>query len=279
MKSAIVIVSFLMGWKMDERSIMLRKWIIDAVVNSSRREHIPSAFSVLEILRVLYDDILRYDPKNPKLGERDRLILSKGHGCLALYVLLADKGFFPKEELNRFCLPDGLLGGHPDHKIPGVELSTGSLGHGPPVGVGMAIYGKFEKSRHRIFVVIGDGESDEGSIWEAAMVASKHKLDNLTVIVDYNRQMTYGTTHEVQELEPFADKWRSFGWAVKEIDGHNIKELKTVLSSLPIEKDKPSAIIANTVKGKGIKAIEKNIEWHHKSKLSDEDIKMLKEGL
>ena len=279
MKSAIVIVSFLMGWKMDERSIMLRKWIIDAVVNSSRRGHIPSAFSVLEILRVLYDDILRYDPKNPKLGERDRLILSKGHGCLALYVLLADKGFFPEEELNRFCLPDGLLGGHPDHKIPGVELSTGSLGHGPPVGVGMAIYGKFEKSRHRIFVVIGDGESDEGSIWEAAMVASKHKLDNLTVIVDYNRQMTYGTTHEVQELEPFADKWKSFGWAVKEIDGHNIKELKTVLSSLPIEKDKPSVIIANTVKGKGIKAIEKNIEWHHKSKLSDEDIKMLKEGL
>ncbi|MBI2135309.1 transketolase [Candidatus Woesearchaeota archaeon] len=264
---------------MDERSIKLRKEVIDAVVNSSRRGHIPSAFSILEVLRVLYDDILKYDPKNPKLNTRDRFILSKGHGCLALYALLADKGFFPKEELNRFCLPDGLLGGHPEHKIPGVELSTGSLGHGLPVGVGMAISGKFEKSSHRIFVVIGDGESCEGSIWEAAMLASKHKLDNLAVIVDYNKQLTYGTTHEVQELEPFADKWKSFGWAVKEADGHDIKELKAVFSSLPIEKNKPSVIIANTVKGKGIRAIEKNFGWHHKSRLSDEEIKLLKEGI
>jgi transketolase len=154
-------------------------------MSASRRGHLASAFSVAEILRVLYDDVLRYDPNNPKWPGRDRCILSKGHGCIAMYVMLAEKGYFPKAELGKFCKSDGILGGHPDHKVPGIEASTGSLGHGLPIGVGFALNGKYERADHRVFVIIGDGESNEGSIWEAALCAGKHKLSNLVVLVDY----------------------------------------------------------------------------------------------
>src|SRR3989344_1795697 len=223
---------------LDQRSIYLREMIIKTV-EKSRRGHIPSAFSILEILRVLYDGILKYDIKNLKWLSRDRFILSKGNGCLALYVVLADKGFFPKSELLDFCKIDGLLGGHPETKIPGVEVATGSLGHGLSLGIGFALNGKHEKLDYRTFVIVGDGESNEGSVWEAAMCAAKHKLDNLVVLVDYNKKMTYGSTYDVQDLEPFADKWRSFGFAVQEVDGHDVEGLNRVLSNLPIEKNKP----------------------------------------
>ena len=262
---------------LDKKSKELRKTIV-TMLEGGRRGHVGAALSLVEIFRVLYDDILKYDPQNPKLATRDRCILSKGHGCLALYAVLAEKKFFPKSELSKFCKPDGILGGHPEIKVPGIEASTGSLGHGLPIGVGFAINAKYEKAGHRIFVVVGDGECNEGSVWEAALCASKHKLDNLIVIVDYNKNQSYGSTYEVADLEPFADKWKSFGFAVAEADGHSVKALKKVFSQVPIKKDKPTAIICHTVKGKGISYVENNLKWHHKSKLSDEDIqKLLKE--
>jgi transketolase len=264
---------------LDNRSIELRRTIV-RVMKEGGRGHLASALSIVEILRVLYDDVLRYDPEDPRLAERDRFILSKGHGCLALYVLLAEKGFFPVSELWKFCKADGILGGHPEYpKIPGVEASTGALGHGLSIGVGFAISGKREGARHRVFVLVGDGECDEGSIWEAAMCASKYRLDNLIVVVDYNKQQSYGTTYEVQDLEPFAAKWSSFGFEVKEVDGHNVDDLRFVLSDVPIRSKRPSAIICHTMKGSGIDCVENNLAWHHKSKVTKEEIESLILGL
>lgn len=263
---------------LDRRSIDLRKTIVK-MVESSRRGHIGSALSLVEILRVLFDHILRYDPKNPQWFERDRFVLSKGHGCLALYVLLAEKGFFPEEELWKFCRHNGLLGGHPETFVPGIEASTGSLGHGLSIGIGFALNAIMKKTSYRTFVVIGDGEANEGSIWEAAMCAARHKLSNLTLLVDYNKQQSYGSTSEVQKLEPFADKWKSFGMSVKEVNGHNVADLEQLLSSLPFESEKPSVIICHTVKGKGIDFLEGNLEWHHKNKLTDVEICSLYKAL
>jgi transketolase len=264
---------------LDSRSRELRKTIV-LMLEAGRRGHIGAAFSLVEILRVLYDDILRYDPRNPKWPERDRCVLSKGHGCLALYAILADKGFFPAEELWKFCKKDGILGGHPEHsKVPGVEASTGSLGHGLPIGIGFALNGRYEKADHRVFVIIGDGESNEGSIWEAALCAGKHRLSNLTVIVDYNKQQSCGATFEIQDMEPFADKWKSFGFAVREVDGHNVDELRSVLSGLPFDPNMPSAIICHTVKGRGVDFVEGNLEWHHKNRVTDEEVQALLVGL
>jgi transketolase len=213
------------------------------------------------------------DPKNPLWPDRDRCILSKGHSCLALYALLADKGFFPEEELLKFCASDGILGGHPEYgKVPGVEASTGSLGHGFSFGVGFALVAKLDGKHHKVFVVLGDGECSEGTIWEAALSASKHKLDNLTILVDYNKQQTYGTIEEVQGLEPFADKWASFGFAVREVNGHDTGELLSVIGSTPFEPGKPNAIICHTVKGKGVSFTEKNLSWHHKAKITDAEV-------
>jgi transketolase len=246
------------------------------MLRGSRRGHVGSAFSVIDILRVLYDDVLRFDVHYPRWASRDRCILSKGHGCLALYALLADKGFFPASELDRVCAADGILGGHPDAaKVPGVEASTGSLGHGLSIGLGMALHLKMAKSASRVFVVLGDGECDEGSVWEAAMCAGKHGAANLTAIVDYNKQQAYGRMHDVQDLEPFADKWRAFGFAVYDVDGHNIDELREVFTSLPLDAAKPTAIIAHTVKGKGAAFAENNPSWHHKNKVTDQEISSL----
>ena len=219
--------------------------------------------------------MLRYDPANLKWPDRDRFVLSKGHGCLALYVILAEKGFFPTEELWKFCKSDGILGGHPEWKIPGVEVSTGSLGHGLSLGIGFALNARYEKASYRTFVIIGDGESNEGSVWEAALCASKYQLSNLTVVVDYNKYQSYSSTIEVQDLEPLLDKWRSFGFAVAEVDGHDMEDLRAVFASLPFEPNKPSTIVCHTVKGKGIDFAESNSNWHHKSRITDEDIESL----
>lgn len=228
------------------------------------------------MLRVLYDDILRYDPKNPRWTGRDRCILSKGHGCLALYVLLAEKGFFPEAELWKFCKVDGILGGHPEFgKVPGVEASTGSLGHGLPIGVGFAINARHEKSGARTFVISSDGESNEGSVWEAALMAGKHRLSNLTVLVDYNKQQSYSTTYEVLDLEPFADKWRAFGWAAEEVDGHDVGQLRAAVQRTPFDPNKPSVILCHTIKGRGISFVENNLNWHHKNKVSEDEVKAL----
>src|SRR6267142_4578903 len=218
---------------LDRRSRELRRQIV-RMIEAGGRGHVGSAFSLVEMLRVLYDEVLRYEPANPRWPERDRFILSKGHGCLALYVLLAEKGFFPEAELWKFCKTDGILGGHPEYgKVPGVEASTGSLGHGLPIGVGFALNARCERAGYRTFVLVSDGESNEGSLWEAALCAGKHKLTNLIVLVDYNKQQSYSTTYEVLDLEPFADKWRAFGFAVEEVDGHDVNQLRASLKRLP----------------------------------------------
>src|SRR5271155_5839918 len=198
---------------LDARSRQLRKTII-RTVQAGNRGHVGSAFSLVEILRVLYDDILKYDASQPRWACRDRCILSKGHGCLALYALLADHGFFPEGELWKFCKADGILGGHPEYgKVPGVEASTGSLGHGLSIGIGMALAARMRKRANRVFVIMGDGEIDEGSVWEGAMWAGKHGLSNLVAIIDYNKIQSAGPTAEIQELEPLLDKWKAFGFA------------------------------------------------------------------
>ncbi len=260
---------------LDSRSVRLRKGILH-IVEHSRRGHIISAFSVVEILRVLYDDILKMNPADPAWPDRDRFILSKGHGCLALYPILAEKGFFPRKHLATFCESGSILGGHPQYgKVPGVEASTGSLGHGLPIGVGFGLAARLNGKNYRTFVLLGDGECQEGSVWEAALAAGKHRLDSLTVLVDYNKMQCYGPLCEVLNLEPFAAKWKSFGFAVKEIDGHDLRALRRVLRAVPLEAGRPTAIICHTVKGKGIPTLEKNAAWHHKSKISDEDMKAL----
>ncbi|MEI8064343.1 MAG: transketolase, partial [Verrucomicrobiota bacterium] len=194
--------------------------------------------------------------------------------------VLADKGFFPVSELDSFCKQTGILGGHPErHKIPGVEASTGSLGHGLPIGIGMALSARIDKADYRVFVVGSDGESQEGSVWEAALAAAKHKLDRLTVLIDYNKQQSYGTVEEVLPVEPFADKWRSFGFAVAEVNGHDVAGLRDILKRCPFEAGKPTCIICHTIKGKGIKVCEENLSWHHKTKVSDEEMAALVAGV
>jgi len=262
----------LVGDDLDERSLALRRLVVRGL-DGGKRGHLGSAFSLIEILRVLYDDILRFDAKQPRWADRDRCILSKGHGCLALYAILADKGFFPAEELDRFCRFDGMLGGHPERaKVPGVEASTGALGHGLSIGLGQALAMRLQKRDSRVVVLMGDGEINEGSVWEAAMSAGKHRLSNLVAMVDYNKLQSYDRTAVVQDLEPLTDKWRAFGFAVHEVDGHDVDQLRRVLSSLPFEGDKPSAIICHTVKGRGIAEAEGNPTWHHKSKISDDEV-------
>lgn len=260
--------------QLDERSRHLRRQIV-RVLDRGGRGHLGTSLSLVEVLRVLFDSVLRYDPKNPKWPGRDRFILSKGHGCITLYVLLQEKGFFPEDELWKFCRFDGILGGHPDPKVPGIEFSTGSLGHGLPVGVGMALAAKRRKSAHRVFAVLGDGECNEGSVWEAAMSAAKHKLDNLVVMVDYNKQQSYGSTYEVLDLEPFAAKWEAFGFATREVDGHDVAALERTLAALPFQAGRPSAIICHTVKGKGVSFAENNMKWHHKSSIKENEIQEL----
>ncbi|HEY1727846.1 MAG TPA: transketolase [Candidatus Baltobacteraceae bacterium] len=249
---------------LDERSRALRESIVDALIGGGRG-HVGSALSLVEILRVLYDDVLNVRPSEPKWVDRDRAILSKGHGCLALYAILADRGFFPREELLRQARAGAMLGGHPEVHIPGVEASTGALGHGLPIGVGLAIGARMRKATHRVFVVTGDGELDEGSNWEAALAASKHGLDNLTVVVDYNKLQSFGPVEEVLGLEPLDRKWEAFGFAVRQCDGHDMRALREALTSVPFERSKPSVLIAHTVKGAGIPVCEHDPIWHHKA--------------
>jgi len=257
---------------LDKKSIEFRKKIVQ-IIDNARRGHIGSALSIVEIVRILFEEILNIDSKNPLWEDRDRFILSKGHGCLALYVALAEKGFISAAELSHFCEFDSILGGHPQYgKIPGVEASTGSLGHGLSIGVGIALNGKIDMKNYRTFVLLGDGECNEGSVWEAAMCASKHKLNRLIALIDYNKMQCYGATCEVQNLEPFADKWRSFGFNTKEVNGHDMEELRDILKNVPFDDEKPQAIICHTTKGKGIRSLEGHSPSHHKSKISDDEI-------
>lgn len=240
--------------------------------------HIGPALSITDILAVLYGGILHVDPNNPNALDRDRFILSKGHAGAAVYAALAETGFFPVEKLKTHYRDGSDLSGHVSHKgIPGVELSTGSLGHGLSVGVGMALGAKMDNHTHRIIVLLSDGECDEGSNWEAILFAAHHRLDNLIAIVDYNKIQSLALVAETIALEPFSDKWQSFGWAVREVDGHNHTELRNVLSDLPAEIGKPTAIIAHTTKGKGVSFMENSVLWHYRCARGEEFDAALKE--
>ncbi|MDR3244149.1 MAG: transketolase [Elusimicrobiota bacterium] len=227
--------------------------------------HIPSAYSIVEILYALYcKGILKYDAKNPYWQDRDRLICSKGHASLAIYAVLSLIGCFPKEELKTFSRPGTRLGGEPNPlEIPYVEASTGSLGHGLSIGVGMALAQKIDKRDCKTYVIIGDGESQEGTIWEAAMSAVKFKLDNLTVILDNNKVQKMGFVSDIMGICDWHSKWESFGWEVYEADGHNLESLIKCFNA-ESKKDKPKIIIADTIKGKGVSIMENAPEWHYK---------------
>lgn len=241
---------------------LYRERILEMIVRAYGT-HIGSAFSVIDIITFLYARVLHIDPKNPDWSGRDIFILSKGHGCAALYVVLGELGFFPKKELMRYCSEGGILGGHPDAaRIPGVETSTGSLGHGFPVAVGFALASKIDKKKRRIYCVVGDGECNEGAIWEAAQVAAHHKLDNLTLIVDDNKIMIGGFTKDILNPFSYKEKFRAFGWHAVEASGHDFLSLSLAFDKAMRVKGKPTVIIADTVKGKGVSFMENDKQWH-----------------
>lgn len=230
----------------------------------SHAAHIGSSLSIVDILTVLYFHTLKINPKKPRLKTRDRFLLSKGHASSTLYAALALKGFFSKKLLATFCQNETKLGVHPEiHSLSGIEISSGSLGHGLALGVGMTIAGKVDQLPYRVFVLMSDGECDEGTVWEAALSAAQFKLDNLVAIIDYNKFQALGKTNKIMNLEPLADKWTSFGWSVKEIDGHNISQLLETFNNIPFTKNKPTAIIAHTIKGKGVSFMENQFVWHY----------------
>jgi transketolase len=236
------------------------------MVHVAKASHIGTCFSMADLLAVLYGAVLRVDPAQPDWPDRDRVVVSKGHGAAALYAVLAESGFFAVQWLDTYCTDGTRLAGHvTHHHVPGVEFSSGSLGHGLSLACGVALAGKRDARPYRAFAVLSDGECDEGSIWEAALFAPHHQLDNLVAIVDYNKIQSFGTVQEVLDLEPFAAKWRAFGWAVREVDGHDHREIYETLATLPFEPSRPSVLIAHTVKGKGVSFMENNLEWHYRS--------------
>lgn len=251
--------------------------VIDAL-DGGGRGHVGAALSIIEIVRVLYDDVLNVRPSEPRWPDRDRFILSKGHGCLGLYAMLADKGFFDRSEIAQQCRPGALLGGHPEIRTPGVEASTGALGHGLGIGVGMALAARMQKRSSRVFVLTGDGELNEGSVWESALIASKHALSNLCLIVDYNKMQSYGRVADILPLEPLGAKFEAFGFGVSEVDGHDVAALRQVFAA-PGTPNRPRAVICHTVKGRGIPICEHNASWHHKAKLAPEQVAELRQAL
>lgn len=246
-----------------ERARTLRRHVVRLTADSSGA-HLGGSMSSVEILTaLLFGGVLRVDPSDPDNEGRDYLIYSKGHSSASLYAALAERGFFPVQELETYKQPGSRLAGHPSKEVPGVELATGSLGHGLPVGVGLALAGKHDQSDYRVFVVLGDGECQEGSVWEAAMCAAHYGLDNLCAIVDRNGIQEDGPTEEIMALEPFADKWRSFGWEVAEIDGHDLGQVTDALHRVPHRDGRPTAIIARTQKGHGVSFAAGVTAWHY----------------
>jgi len=240
--------------------------------------HVGSMLSMAEIMAVLYKRILRVSPQQPRWPGRDRFILSKGHGGGCVYAVLSELGFFPKKWLMGYYRDCGKLMGHISHHVPGVEFSTGSLGHGLPVALGMALAARRTGKKHRIFCLMSDGDCDEGSTWEAILMAGQHKLDNLIGMVDYNRVQALGFVKDVIELEPFAAKLRACGWAVKEVNGHDVRALDSVLQKVPFEKGKPSWLICRTTKGKGVSFMENTVACHYGA-VNDQQLKQALEEL
>jgi transketolase len=269
---------------LDERSKYLRELVVGALEGGGRG-HVGATLSLLEIIRVLYDSVLASRAHDPSWHGRDRFILSKGHGCLALYALLAEKGFFDKDELKKQCSAGAMLGGHPERgHVPGIEASTGALGHGVSIGVGMALGLRLKGNAARVFVVMGDGELNEGAVWEAAMSAAKHRLGNFVVLVDYNKMQSYGPISDVLELEPLAAKFGAFGFRVIEVNGHDVSALTAVLQTVAPRRESlregtPVLVICHTVKGKGLRFAENSAEWHHKAKIGPDDVRAMKAAL
>lgn len=247
---------------LKKKAIQIRKQALHTIY-TAKAGHLGGTMSMVDVLVALFYDKMNYDPQNPKLPSRDRFVLSKGHSVESYYQVLADVGFFPAEELEHYCQYGSRLIGHPNCKVPGVELCTGALGHGLSAGVGMALGSRMDGYENFIYVMMGDGEQAEGSVWEAAMAAANYKLDHLVAIVDRNMLQISGCTEEVMALENLADKWRSFGWHVEEMDGNNMAAVQATLKKLPFEKNKPSLILAHTVKAKGICFAENIAKWHH----------------
>lgn len=247
---------------LERKATEIRKLLVEMIFEAGTG-HTGSSLSNADILTVLYYHVMKVDPKNPEWEDRDRYVQSKGHAVESYWAVLADKGFIEKEELKTFSQYGSRLIGHPNNKVPGVEMNTGALGHGLSVSVGMALAAKMDKRSHRVFTLMGDGELAEGSVWEAAMAASQYKLDNLIGIIDRNRLQITGKTVEVMDNEPLDKKWESFGWEVIQVDGHDLEALIRVFDGLPGVAGKPTMIIANTLKGKGISLAEGVPSWHH----------------
>ena len=248
--------------ELKQKSKEYRQKVLKYIYNA-KAGHTGGSLSMVDILNVLYNNVLNVSPENIKSPSRDRYVQSKGHSVEALYVVLADKGFFPEEDLLTLCQYNSPYIGHPTNSINGMEQNTGGLGHGLSICSGMAVAAKKDKSSVKVFTVLGDGEMAEGSNWEAFMFAAHNKLDNLCAILDYNKLQITGPNADVVCLEPLDKKLEAFGWAVKHVDGHDLEELSEILNSLPFEEGKPSFVIAHTVKGKGISYMENVIKWHH----------------
>ena len=270
--------------KPDVRDPKTLAWLIRRngleMTHISRGSHIGSVLSVAEIIAVLYTSVLNVDPKNPKKPDRDRLILSKGHAGSAVYAALAETGFFPVEQLKTHYANGSILSGHVSHKgVPGVEVSTGALGHGLGIGVGMALGAKMDGATWRTYVVLGDGECDEGSVWESALQAAQYRLGRMIAVVDYNHMQSLTTVENTLRLEPFEQKWKDFGWNAESVDGHDTDALKAAFERAQANAGtgKPSVILAHTIKGKGVSFMENNILWHYRTPQGEEYDAALKE--
>ena len=252
----------------DRTRALARRIRLHALRMTSRggSSHIGSVLSMADIIAVLYGRVLRVDPADPRWPDRDRFILSKGHAGAGVYAALAERGFFPIERLEEHYQDGSDLSGHVSHRnMPGVELSTGSLGHGLSVGCGMALAARLDRREHRVVVLLSDGECDEGSNWEAILFAAHHRLDNLLAIVDYNKIQSLAPVAETLALEPFAEKWRAFGWRVLEVDGHDHEQLLSALERSPEPEARPTCVLAHTVKGKGVSFMEHSVLWHYRT--------------
>ncbi len=249
----------------ENRAKIIRSRIIETS-HKAKMPHLGSCLSCVDILTALYFSVLKLDPENANKEDRDRFILSKGHGAPALFQVLAMRGFYPEEWLEKYGEDGGIFAEHPptpDH-LAGIEAATGSLGHGFPMGVGMALAARINKKEYNVYALLSDGECNEGSIWEAAMFAGGKKLDNVCVIIDFNKWQATDRSQDVMALDPLVDKWKAFGWNTFEIDGHNIEELLEAFKQFPGNNGKPTAIIAHTIKGKGVSFMEDDNNWHYR---------------
>jgi transketolase len=248
--------------QLQQKSVQYRKNILKYIFHANAG-HTGGSLSCIDILNVLYNHVMNVSPENFNSPDRDRYIQSKGHSVEALFVVLADKGFFPEQDLETLCKYRSHYIGHPTRKVKGVEQNTGALGHGLPISVGAAIAAKMDQKSFRVFTLLGDGELPEGSNWEAALAAAHYKLDNLCAVIDHNKLQITGPTSEVCNTDPIDKKFESFGWAVRHVDGHDLDELKKTFEAMPLTEGKPNLVIAHTVKGKGVSYMENVPKWHH----------------